>query len=107
MTPLGVGVEQQDGSVLVPLVSVAKDKRSGEDYYLDPAAVARAEAPKPAPRPPAADQIAGEKLREEIVSPYTNNYVGLIVAAVLVLVAVGELFPGLLETPTINFPQDL
>eukprot|EP00638_Chattonella_subsalsa_P006951 CAMPEP_0117760690 /NCGR_PEP_ID=MMETSP0947-20121206/16791_1 /TAXON_ID=44440 /ORGANISM="Chattonella subsalsa, Strain CCMP2191" /LENGTH=181 /DNA_ID=CAMNT_0005581451 /DNA_START=172 /DNA_END=717 /DNA_ORIENTATION=- len=102
LTKLFKDKEDEEG-VLVPLIP-KMDKRSGEDYYIDPS---YKEKPVKAPKPPAADQIPQEKLRDEIVSPYKNNWILIISATIVGIAVFSALFPDALNPPSINFPQDL
>ena len=84
-------------------------REQGEDYWIDPDALAKANAP-PKPRkrkPPAEDQISKEKLRDELTKPYTENWGAAITLGVFALIAIGGLFPGLLEVPSIVQIPDL
>jgi len=95
--------DQSDRYEVVPLVRKL-NRESGDDYYIDPKYLVV--EPKKV-KPPAPDQIKEEKLKSEIVSPYKNNWILVIAGAILAIVSFATIFPDALNTPTINFPQEL
>ena len=46
-----------------------------------------------------------EKLREEVVAPYKQNWIGILSVAIVVLSAIGTSFPELLQIPVIPIPD--
>eukprot|EP00953_Heterococcus_sp_UTEX-ZZ885_P027195 14620-Heterococcus_DN1.PRE.3 len=54
------------------------------------------------------EQFKKDKLREEIVSPYTKNWILSIVLGIGLIVAYVQLNPGVLDTyPVISYPDEL
>jgi hypothetical protein len=54
------------------------------------------------------EQFKKDKLREEIVSPYTKNWILSIVLGIGLIVAYVQLHPGVLDTyPVISYPDEL
>lgn len=45
------------------------------------------------------------KLREEVVAPYTQNWIGIISVGFVILAAIIQQFPQVLENPIIGFPD--
>mmetsp|Transcript_1008 Transcript_1008/g.1524 ORF Transcript_1008/g.1524 Transcript_1008/m.1524 type:complete len:163 (+) Transcript_1008:62-550(+) len=93
---------------LRPLVKKRPTQMSrlrGEDYWLD---VNLFGDKKPNKKKPAENQFAEEKLKNELTSPYTKNFISLIIIAVAALIGFIQLNPGILDSyPIINFPQEL
>ena len=50
-------------------------------------------------------QISREKLKEEMVAPYKQNWIGLLSVGVVVLSAIATKFPELLNVPIIPIPD--
>ena len=89
-----------------PLIA-AKRKEAGEDFWIDPKDLKRETERQQA----IANRKAGEqempqaKLREEVVAPYTQNWIGIISVGFVVLAAIIQQFPQVLENPIIGFPD--
>ena len=89
-----------------PLIA-AKRKEAGEDFWIDPKDLEREKQRQQA----IANRKAGEqempqsKLREEVVAPYTQNWIGIISLGFVVLAAIIQEFPQILENPIIGFPD--
>ena len=49
--------------------------------------------------------MSKEKLREEIVAPYKQNWIGIVSVCIVVLSAITTNFPELLQTPLIPIPD--
>ena len=49
--------------------------------------------------------MSKEKLREEIVAPYKQNWIGILSVCIVVLSAITTNFPELLQTPLIPIPD--
>ncbi len=50
-------------------------------------------------------QISREKLKEEMVAPYKQNWIGLLSVGVVVLSSIAAKFPELLMVPIIPIPD--
>lgn len=98
--------QQDDVWETKPLI-VAKRKEAGEDFWIDPKDLEREKQRQQA----IANRKAGEqempqsKLREEVVAPYTQNWIGIISVGFVVLAAIIQQFPQVLENPIIGFPD--
>lgn len=87
-----------------PLVA-SRSKELGVDYWIDEADLQK-EREKQSKRPPDPGQISQSKLRSEIVSPYKQNWIGLISVAIIILATIITQFPELLNMPpTIQNPD--
>ena len=93
--------------------SLSEKREQGEDYWVDPvllqeeiAAESRRKKFKRRER-----EMPAEKLREELVAPYTNNVIGFLVVGIGFLAVLFSLFPQLLENDLANsvasFPSQL
>jgi hypothetical protein len=80
-------------------------KEIGEDYWIDPKALQHYEARREAIQRREPGQISNEKLWIEILSPYKQNWIGIISVIMVVLATIITKFPELVEAPTINFPD--
>ena len=49
--------------------------------------------------------ISKEKLKEEVVAPYKQNWIGLFSVVIVVLSMIGRQFPELLQNPIIPIPD--
>jgi len=49
--------------------------------------------------------IPREKLREEVVAPYKQNWIGIISLSITILSAIGTNFPELMQLPIIPIPD--
>lgn len=99
----------------VPLVGAGAGReasKSGKNYWVDVADAAKADARRAEARRTAEARAAGvtgvdeelkEKLKKEVVSPYTNNWIGIAVLAVLGLVLAAQLLGT--ESPVIQIPD--
>ena len=90
-------------------------REQGEDYWLDPAQI-RAEQAESKRREKyllknKKDGYSEAKLREEIVAPYKNNFIGATVIGIGIIAVVFSQFPGLLElnepASIASFPSEL
>jgi hypothetical protein len=73
---------------LRPLVKKARSRNAvlrGEDYWVDVSQI-KPDKPKAPPKELTEDQFKKDKLKEEIVSPYTQNYPLLVILAIAALV---------------------
>ena len=88
----------------VPLVRPDVSPESGEDYWVDleKSIESTGEVKKKAPR---IDQNLKSKLKEEVVSPYTQNWILRVFVVVLVLVILVGIFGGEDTVPIISIPD--
>lgn len=82
-----------------PLVKQTPDPRTGDDYWID--LTVKKETPKRRSKP--IDNKLKERLKAETAAPYKNNWIGIIVVTVLVLVILYNVLPN--ETPMISLPD--
>ncbi|KAA8496027.1 hypothetical protein FVE85_2182 [Porphyridium purpureum] len=68
-----------------PLVRRPVDPATGEDYYIE-IDMEKTREPRKKRRPRPVDANMREKLKRETISPYKNNWIGVIVVVVLVLI---------------------
>jgi hypothetical protein len=80
-------------------------KEMGEDYWIDPEELNAAEARRTALQKREPGQIPNEKLWIEILSPYKQNWIGIISVIMVVLTTIVTKFPELVEAPTITIPD--
>ena len=95
--------EQWETADLRPLV-LSRSKELGEDYWIDEKDLQR-ERQRMASRPPDPGQIPEKKLWKEVLSPYRQNWIGLISVGFVVLATIVTKFPELLSTPSITIPD--
>lgn len=86
-----------------PLLSF-RSKELGEDYWIDEEDLQR-EQQRQASRPPDPGQIPKQKLWNEVLSPYKQNWIGIASVTVVVLATIVTKFPELLSPPTITIPD--
>lgn len=91
-----------------PLVS-AERKEAGADFWISEedlrAEEERVEGEKN--RKLMEGDMPASKLREEIVAPYTNNWIGFVVGVVLLISLVFELDPTLFDGPIVQELHDI
>jgi hypothetical protein len=80
-------------------------KEMGEDYWIDQEELNAAEKRRQALQKREPGQIPNEKLWIEILSPYKQNWIGIISVIVVVLTTIVTKFPELVEAPTITIPD--
>jgi len=85
----------------------SKSIEAGEDYWIDEVELEkfsqREEAVKN--RRAMEGEIPKEKLQQEVVAPYKQNWIGLLSVGIVVLAAVIKEFPDLLNSPMIPIPD--
>lgn len=86
-----------------PLVGWAS-KEQGEDYWIDEEDLER-EKERLARKPPEPGQISEEKLWSEVLSPYRQNWIGIVSVIIVILATIITQFPELLNTPSIPIPD--
>lgn len=95
--------EQSESRPLI--ASNAKEK--GQDYWVDEEALKREqerEAARIAARQ-SGKQVPDEKLWDEILSPYRQNWIGFISVFVITIAFIIKNFPELIENPIIQLPD--
>lgn len=86
-----------------PLVGWAS-KEQGEDYWIDEEDLKR-ERERRKRKPPEPGQISEEKLWTEVLSPYRQNWIGVVSVIIVILATIITQFPELLNTPVIQIPD--
>ena len=90
-----------------PLVR-SSAREAGEDYWIDPDDLRRATERAERIRPPDPGQIPEEKLWTEVLSPYKQNWIGLISVSIIAIAFIFKNFPELMDPPIIsNIPLNL
>jgi hypothetical protein len=78
----------------------------GEDYWIDPEDLKRdQERALQQQQRNSVGQISDEKLWTEVLSPYKQNWIGLISVTIVVLSFIIQTFPELTEFPVIPLPD--
>jgi hypothetical protein len=80
-------------------------KETGEDYWIDQEELNAAQERREALQKREPGQIPNEKLWVEILSPYKQNWIGMISVVIVVLATIVTKFPELVEAPTIVIPD--
>ncbi|KAL7524756.1 hypothetical protein ACHAWF_001074 [Thalassiosira exigua] len=80
---------------------------AGLDYWIDESDLEQERRRKVMARnrKPTEGSISEQKLREEVVAPYKQNWIGILSAFIVVLSAIGTSFPELLQIPVIPIPD--
>ncbi|KAI2490115.1 hypothetical protein MHU86_24465 [Fragilaria crotonensis] len=97
---------QWEAAELRPLISSAAIE-AGEDYWIDEKDLEKSQARDQAikNRKALEGEISKEKLWDETLAPYRQNWIGVISVFIVMLVTMVTKFPELLETPTPGFPD--
>ena len=77
----------------------------GEDYWIDQEELKAAQERREQLQKREPGQIPNEKLWVEILSPYKQNWIGMISVVIVVLATIVTKFPELVEAPTIVIPD--
>ena len=77
----------------------------GEDYWMDEEEYKREKEREEARKLNAPGQISEEKLWNEVLSPYKQNWIGFISVTIVVLAFIIQQFPELTENPIIPLPD--
>ena len=77
----------------------------GEDYWMDEEEYKRERERQEARKRNAPGQIPEEKLWNEVLSPYKQNWIGFISVTILALAFIIQQFPELTENPIIPLPD--
>ena len=93
--------ETAESRSIVPTVS----KEMGEDYWIDQEELKAAQERREQLQKREPGQIPNEKLWVEILSPYKQNWIGMISVVIVVLATIVTKFPELVEAPTIVIPD--
>ena len=85
----------------------SKSIEAGEDYWIDEADLQKYTQREQAikNRKAMEGEISKEKLQQEVVAPYKQNWIGLLSASIVVLAAILKENPELLNTPMIPIPD--
>lgn len=92
----------------VPLVRSDAPPESGEDYWMDineAATVDEVKNAKPSAEKSPIDENLRNRLKEEVVSPYTQNWILRIAIVVFILAVLVSTFGGSDTTPIISLPD--
>lgn len=89
-----------------PLIR-SKKIEAGEDYWIEEEELKKySEREKAIKNRKAMEgEISIEKLKEEVVAPYKQNWIGFISVGIIVLAVIVKEFPELLNTPMIPIPD--
>ena len=80
----------------------------GLDYWIDEEDINRNKASESRPAKTikrSSEQMSQEKLKAEIVAPYTQNWIGYLSLTVVILATIVKQFPELLAIPIIPIPD--
>lgn len=93
----------------VPLVRSDASPESGEDYWMELDNVNKSDKEKEGENKPEErkkiDDEMKERLKQEVVSPYTQNWILRVVIVVAVLIVLVAIFGGAENTPIISVPD--
>lgn len=80
---------------------------AGLDYWIDEGELMRERQRKIAEKNRKASEgsISKEKLREEVVAPYKQNWIGIFSVFIAILSAIATKFPEVLQIPVIPIPD--
>ncbi|KAL7523692.1 hypothetical protein ACHAXR_001047 [Thalassiosira sp. AJA248-18] len=81
---------------------------AGLDYWIDETDLKRERQRRMEMKnrkPMEVGAISKEKLRNEVVAPYKQNWIGLVSVFIVILSAIGTAFPELLQIPVIPIPD--
>mmetsp|Transcript_2399 Transcript_2399/g.3583 ORF Transcript_2399/g.3583 Transcript_2399/m.3583 type:complete len:183 (-) Transcript_2399:287-835(-) len=89
-----------------PLVR-SRSVEAGEDYWIDEEEMKKSLERKHAikNRQSMEGEISQQKLRDEVVAPYKQNWIGYFSVFIVVLATIVTQFPELLNTPLIPIPD--
>lgn len=100
-------IDKDDAVEVRPLVASSAIEQ-GLDYWVPEEELQREKDRKQARRrmnTPSVEQMPDEKLWTEILSPYKQNWIGLISVTIIALAFIVKNFPELTETPIIPLPD--
>jgi len=78
---------------------------SGLDYWIDERDYEKEKQRLKNRKLMEAGAVPKEKLIEEVVAPYKQNWIGVISVSIVALSAIGTAFPELLQMPVIPIPD--
>jgi hypothetical protein len=89
-----------------PLVR-SRSIEAGEDYWIDETEYLKYSQREKAKknRKASEGEISKEKLQQEVVAPYKQNWIGLMSVGIIVLAVIAKEFPDLLNSPIIPIPD--
>lgn len=89
-----------------PLVR-SKSVEAGEDYWIDEVELEKFSKREQAikNRKAMEGEIPKEKLQQEVVAPYKQNWIGLLSVGIIALAVIFKEFPDLLNSPIIPIPD--
>jgi hypothetical protein len=101
-----LGTEMEMEVETRPLVR-SRSVEAGEDYWIDEEEMKKSLERKQAikNRKSMEGEISQQKLREEVVAPYKQNWIGYFSVFIVVLATIVTQFPELLNTPVIPIPD--
>lgn len=96
--PKGAGTPQvaQRSFMTMPKTN-SINREDGTDYWMDEKDVKKEQAKKVKRKAPAPDQFPKERIRDEIVSPYKNNWILFIAITIFSIAFFTYLFPEELQ----------
>lgn len=105
-TMQSLGTEMEIEVETRPLVR-SRSVEAGEDYWIDEEEMKKSLERKQAikNRKSMEGEISQQKLREEVVAPYKQNWIGYFSVFIVVLATIVTQFPELLNTPVIPIPD--
>lgn len=89
----------------VPVVRPSSSPESGEDYWIDVRQEEKSKQQRTAREKPQLDEDLKDRLKKEVVSPYTQNWILRVTALVVVLIVLVALFGGTDKAPIIPVPD--
>jgi hypothetical protein len=90
-----------------PLI-LSTAKEAGEDYWIDEAELERERMRKEQIKARDPGQVPDEKLWKEVLSPYRQNWIGLISVTIIVFAFIFKNFPEIIDPPIISdIPSEL
>ncbi|GKY96727.1 hypothetical protein MPSEU_000632200 [Mayamaea pseudoterrestris] len=93
-----------DSGEVRPLVKESA-KEKGLDYWIPQDDLVKYQQIEEAKRLRDPGQVSNEKLMTEVLSPYKQNWIGVISVAIVAIAALIKNFPELLLSPTISIPD--
>jgi hypothetical protein len=91
------------GEVRPLIADYAKEK--GQDYWIPQEDYVKYQRLEEARRLRDPGQVSNEKLMKEVLSPYKQNWIGVISVSIVVIATLIKNFPELLTSPSILIPD--
>lgn len=96
-----------ENSELRPLI-LSQKREAGVDYWIDPYELKKQKEREDAwKRLPTENQIPQDKLWTEVLSPYKQNWIGLISVVIVVIAFIVKNFPEVMNPPIISNVPDM